>query len=70
MKKTTLLRVITLAALLAGCGGNEPPSTPDVKNLTCEDLGKVTDNEQHAELLAKCPDYLPGGAKKSKKMEW
>lgn len=64
-----LVAALTLA-VLAGCGNNEPGKRVEVTNPTCEDLGKITDNAEHAALLAKCPDYLPGGAKKSKKMEW
>ena len=61
--------LITLA-MLTGCGNNETGKVEKLTNPTCEDLGKITDKAEHAALLAKCPDYLPGGAKKSKKMEW
>ena len=64
-----LVAALTVA-MLAGCGNNEPGKRVEVTSPTCEDLGKITDNAEHAALLAKCPDYLPGGAKKSKKMEW
>ena len=71
MSKRTLLSMIALiGALLTGCGGSEPPPKPIVKNPTCEDLGRITDDAEHAALLAKCPDYLPGGTKKSKPKEW
>ena len=67
--RLSILTVLMLATL-AGCGNNEPGKTLKLTNPTCEDLGKITDNVEHAALLAKCPDYGPGGAKKSKKMEW
>ncbi len=56
--------------MLTGCGNDEPGKTAKLTNPTCEDLGKIRDNAEHAALLAKCPDYGPGGAKKSKKVEW
>lgn len=59
-----------MLSTLAGCGNNEPGEIVKLTNPTCEDLGKITDNAEHAALLAKCPDYGPGGIKKSKKVEW
>lgn len=70
MKANLCIITVFMLAILAGCGNNEPGQVVKLTNPTCEDLGKITDNAEHAALLAKCPDYLPGGAKKSKKMEW
>ena len=57
-------------AMLAGCDNYVPAKREKIANPTCEDLGKITDDAEHAALLAKCPGYLPGGRKKSKDKEW
>lgn len=71
-ERSTKLHIVTalMLAVLAGCDNDAPAKREVLANPTCEDLGKITDNAEHAALLAKCPDYGPGGAKKSKKMEW
>lgn len=71
-KRSTRLYIVSalMLAMLAGCDNNMTAKKETIANPTCEDLGKITNNEEHAALLAKCPDYGPGGAKKSKKMEW
>lgn len=67
---STTMGAILMVALLAGCDSSVPAIRGKIANPTCEDLGKVTDNAEHKALLAKCPDYLPGGTKKSKPVEW
>lgn len=71
-ERSTSLCILTifLVVMLAGCGNNEPEKILKLTNPTCEDLGKITDNAQHAALLAKCPGYLPGGTKRSPNREW
>lgn len=61
---------IFVLAMLAGCDNSVPAKREKIANPTCEDLGKITDEAEHAALLAKCPDYGRGGAKKSKPVEW
>lgn len=68
--KVKALSIILMGILLSACNGGEPPESPKIKNPTCEDLGKITDEAEHKALLAKCPDYLPGGTKKSPPREW
>lgn len=68
--KVKVLGIILTAILLSACNGGEAPQKPKIKNPTCEDLGKITDDAEHKALLAKCPDYLPGGTKKSPEREW
>lgn len=68
--KVKALSVILTTILLSACNGGETPEKPKIKNPTCEDLGKITDEAEHKALLAKCPDYLPGGTKKSPTREW
>lgn len=70
MKSKALNTIVLTGVLLSACNGGEPPERPEIKNPTCEDLGKITDEAEHAALWAKCPDYLRGGAKKSKPREW
>ena len=69
---SVILYVVTtlMFALLAGCDNYVPAKREKIANPTCEDLGKITDDAEHKALLSKCPDYLPGGLKKSKKVEW
>jgi entry exclusion lipoprotein TrbK len=64
------LSIILTVVLVSACNGGEMPEKPKIKNPRCEDLGKITDEAEHAALWAKCPDYLSGGAKKSNPKEW
>ena len=68
--KVKALTIVLTAILLSACNGGQPPEKPKIKDPTCEDLGKITDEAEHKALLAKCPDYLPGGTKKSPAREW
>jgi len=74
-QRSTILSIVTtlmlaVLAVLAGCDNYVPAKREKIANPTCEDLGKITDDAEHKALLAKCPDYLPGGRKKSKDKEW
>ena len=55
---------------LSGCDQFASEKRVKITNPTCEDLGKITDDAEHAALLAKCPGYMRGGAKKSIPYEW
>lgn len=74
MKSDHLIKLVIVAALmlamLSGCDQFPSEKREKITNPTCEDLGKITDDAEHKALFAKCPDYGPGGAKKSKPMEW
>ncbi|MEP6879618.1 MAG: entry exclusion lipoprotein TrbK [Nitrosospira sp.] len=73
-ERSAALYVVTtlMLVMLAGCNNDIEKIERKVKliNPTCEDLGKITDNAEHAALLAKCPGYLPGGTKKSPPRTW
>ena len=68
--KAVQMTVLTVLTILAGCDNFVPAEREKIANPTCEDLGKITDEVEHKALLAKCPDYLPGGRKRSKDKEW
>lgn len=68
--KAMRMTVLTVLTILAGCDNFVPAEREKIANPTCEDLGKITDEVEHKALLAKCPDYLPGGLKKSPPREW
>jgi entry exclusion lipoprotein TrbK len=68
--KAVQMTVLTVLTILAGCDNFVPAEREKIANPTCEDLGKITDEVEHKALLAKCPDYLPGGLKKSPPREW
>lgn len=70
--RSTRLYIVSvlMLAMLAGCDNYVPAKREAIANPTCEDLGKITDEAEHRDLLAKCPDYLPGGRKKSNGKEW
>lgn len=74
MKSERLTQLFVVAglllAMLSGCDQFASEKREKIANPTCEDLGKITDDAEHAALLAKCPDYMAGGAKKSKPVEW
>lgn len=59
-----------LLAALSGCDQFGSEKKIKIANPTCEDLGKITDDAEHAALLAKCPGYMRGGTKKSPSREW
>ena len=71
-ERSTILyiAIVLVFAMLAGCDNFVPDKRVTIANPTCEDLGKLTDEKEHKALLAKCPDYLPGGLKKSPPREW
>ncbi|SOD42743.1 entry exclusion lipoprotein TrbK [Nitrosovibrio sp. Nv4] len=70
-EQSVALVVTTLMlTILTGCDNFVPDKRVTIANPTCEDLGKITDEKEHKALLAKCPDYLPGGLKRSKDVEW
>jgi entry exclusion lipoprotein TrbK len=68
--KAVQMTVLTVLAILAGCDNFVPAERKKIANPTCEDLGKIVNEVEHKALLAKCPDYLPGGRKRSKDKEW
>ena len=70
MRAEVLGTIVLAGILLAACNSSEPPERPKITNPTCEDLGKITDDAEHAALWAKCPDYLRNGTKRSKPKEW
>jgi entry exclusion lipoprotein TrbK len=74
MQKERLTRVFIVAAfmlsMLSGCDQFGSEKKVKIANPTCEDLGKITDDAEHAALLAKCPEYGRGGIKKSVPQEW
>lgn len=74
MKSEHSIKLFVIAtlmlAMLSGCDQFTSEKTAKITNPTCEDLGKITDDAEHAALMAKCPDYGRGGLKKSKPYEW
>lgn len=74
MKSERLTQLFVVAGLLlvmlSGCDQFASEKRVKIVNPTCEDLGKITDDAEHAALLARCPGYLPGGTKKSIPYEW
>lgn len=68
--KLNVLGIALVGILVAACNGGEPTERTKIVNPTCEDLGKIKNEAEHAALWAKCPDYHRWGAKKSKDKEW
>lgn len=74
MKSECLTQLVVVAGfllvVLSGCDQFGSEKKVQIANPTCENLGKITDDAEHAALLAKCPGYMRGGTKKSPPREW
>jgi entry exclusion lipoprotein TrbK len=68
MKSERLTQLFVAAglmfAMLSGCDQFAPEKREKIGNPNCEDLGKITDDAEHAALLAKCHGYMRGGLRK------